>query len=183
MGTDDTPITGETKVAALLDQHPELEETLIAMAPPFAKLRNPLLRRSVAKVASLRQAAKVGRLPVHEMVNALRAAVGQPPIESPEEEEEERYFTAKPDWFRDDLITDAITEGVDTPAERMAITTVLKRCGQLTDGQILELRTTFLPVPGIDLMRAKGFRTWTVEDTPGQVRTFFTPPATVGTGS
>ena len=44
-------ITSQTKVAVLLEHFPELEETLIAMAPPFKKLRNPVLRRSVAKVA------------------------------------------------------------------------------------------------------------------------------------
>ncbi|MHC4830644.1 MAG: DUF1858 domain-containing protein [Planctomycetota bacterium] len=43
------PITPETKVAQLLQHYPELEETLIAMAPAFKKLRNPVLRRSVAK--------------------------------------------------------------------------------------------------------------------------------------
>ena len=73
---EELPITAETKVAALLARYPELEDVLIAMAPPFKKLKNPILRGSVAKVASLRQAAMVGRLAVEDMVNQLRAAVG-----------------------------------------------------------------------------------------------------------
>ena len=48
-------ITSSTKVAALLEEYPELEDVLMAMAPPFKKLRNPFLRKSVAKVASLGQ--------------------------------------------------------------------------------------------------------------------------------
>ena len=57
-------ITAGTKVAALLSAHPELEDLLISMSPAFIKLRNPVLRRSVARVATLRQAAAVGKLDV-----------------------------------------------------------------------------------------------------------------------
>ena len=60
--TNQLPIDESTKVAALLDSYPELEDVLIGIAPPFKKLRNPILRRSVAKVASLRQAAAVARM-------------------------------------------------------------------------------------------------------------------------
>ncbi len=35
---EELPITAETKVAALLARYPELEDVLIAMAPPFKKL-------------------------------------------------------------------------------------------------------------------------------------------------
>ena len=34
-------ITPSTKVSELLDAYPELEETLIGIAPPFKKLGNP----------------------------------------------------------------------------------------------------------------------------------------------
>jgi hypothetical protein len=34
----------------------------------------------------------------------------------------------------------------------------------LTDGEIAQLVTTYLPAPLIDVLRAKGYRTWTVED-------------------
>jgi hypothetical protein len=76
----DFPILPSTKVAALLDRYPELEEVLIGLPPPFKKLKNPLLRKGVAKVASLRNAAAVGGITVHELVNKLRAAVGQEAI-------------------------------------------------------------------------------------------------------
>jgi hypothetical protein len=41
----------ETTVGALLEAYPELERVLMEMAPAFAKLRNPVVRRTVAKVA------------------------------------------------------------------------------------------------------------------------------------
>ncbi len=43
MSTDAFSITEATRIAPLLDAFPQLEDTLIEMAPPFRKLRNPLL--------------------------------------------------------------------------------------------------------------------------------------------
>ena len=64
MASGNIDITPETTVHRLLEAYPELEETLIGIAPPFKKLRNPLLRRSVAKVASLRHISSVGGVPL-----------------------------------------------------------------------------------------------------------------------
>ena len=47
----------QTKIATLLKVYPELEERLIELVPAFDKLRNPILRRTIAKVTSLQQAA------------------------------------------------------------------------------------------------------------------------------
>lgn len=49
-------ITPQTKVGELLDAFPELEETLFSLSPKFKHLKNPMLRKTVAKVATLYQA-------------------------------------------------------------------------------------------------------------------------------
>ena len=100
MTNSDSPITPSTKVGALLDRYPELEEVLIGIAPPFKKLKNPMLRKSVAKVASLRQAAAAARLPVEDLVNKLRASIGQEPLVSEGVGETDFYFSDQPDCFR-----------------------------------------------------------------------------------
>lgn len=41
------------KVGELLEAYPWLEETLVGFAPEFAKLKNPILRKTVARVATL----------------------------------------------------------------------------------------------------------------------------------
>ncbi len=156
---EELPITAETKVAALLARYPELEDVLIAMAPPFKKLKNPILRGSVAKVASLRQAAMVGRLPVEDMVNQLRAAVGQASIVVEQAAGAEAYYTEQPDWFDAEFFFATIGEKHVDP-DVMTLNPVIRRASKLADGEILELVTDFLPVPGIDLMRQKGFRSW-----------------------
>ena len=53
-------ISPKTKVGELLDAYPELEQLLMAMSPAFEKLKNPVLRRTVAKVATLQQISVAG---------------------------------------------------------------------------------------------------------------------------
>ncbi len=168
-------ITPKTKVAALLKHYPQLEDVLIAMAPPFKKLKNPLLRRSVGKVASLRQAAAVGRLPVVAMINELRAAVGQEPLATEDAHEESSYFESRPAWFVADKVVESINE-TDVDPDVMPLNPLIRRATRLEGAQILELITTYLPAPGIDIMRTKGFLVWCVED-EGVIRTYFAKPA------
>lgn len=70
-------ITPKVKVAALLDAYPQLEETLVAMSPAFGKLRNPMLRKTIARATSLNHAAQIAGISVNDMVTKLRAEVGQ----------------------------------------------------------------------------------------------------------
>ena len=176
MPSQDFPILPSTKVAALLDRYPELEDVLINLAPPFKKLKNPLLRKSVARVASLKQAAAVGGMPVGELVNQLRAVVGQPPIASDNADERAAYFPTQPEWFDAARIVFSIDESKADP-DKMPVVTVLQRATQLNHGEILELITTFLPAPGIEIMKRKGFRVWSSQPSPDLIRTYISKQA------
>jgi hypothetical protein len=165
-------ITPSTKVAELLAAYPELEDMLIAMAPPFKKLKNPVLRRSVARVASLRQAAAVAGLPVGEIVNALRSAVGHPELSLPGAASDVEYFTDRPDWVDPKRVVVTVDEREDTRDNEMPLNRVIREATRLKDGDVLELITTFLPAPGIDRLKAKGFAVWPVETAPSVIRTY-----------
>ena len=169
------PILASTKVAALLDHYPELEDVLIGLAPPFKKLKNPFLRKGVAKVASLRQAAVVGGMPVGELVNKLRAAVGQEPIASEDSGQTIAYFASQPEWFDPEKVVASIDERAADP-HKMPIVTVLQRAVTLRPGEVLELITTFLPAPGIEIMKTKGLLVWSSQQAPELVRTYVSKP-------
>ena len=176
MANPDFPILPSTKVGALLDSYPELEELLISTAPPFRKLKNPLLRRGVAKVASLRQAAAVGGIPVDNLVNLLRAAVGQQALDSTGMEEANSYFSNRPEWFDRLNIVLTIDERTAEP-DRMPIAIVLQEAVRLEPAKIIELVTTFIPAPGIDILRGKGFIVWVTQEEPPLVHTYISRAA------
>ena len=87
----DLLITPKTKVGELLDAYPELEPVLMNLAPAFKKLKNPVLRKTVGKVATLQQAASLGGIQVTEIINTLRAEVGQESFDKIAVDEEIMY--------------------------------------------------------------------------------------------
>jgi hypothetical protein len=70
-------ITPDTIVADLLNTYPVLEDKLIEIALVFKILKNPVLRRTIAKVTSLKQAAVVGNVQLAVLINELRKATGE----------------------------------------------------------------------------------------------------------
>lgn len=166
-------ITPSTRVAQLLDAYPELEDVLIKMAPPFKKLKNPVLRKSIAKVATLQQAAIVGRLDPASMIDQLRRAVGLAPIGETETPSVDHYLGSAPDWFDMSFVATRIDDRA-SDSDQMAITRIVKALKDLPEQQVVELTTTFLPAPGIDVARTRGVRTWTVQEQDDLYKTYFT---------
>jgi hypothetical protein len=162
MNSERLSITPKTKIGELLEAYPELESVLTGMSPMFSKLKNPVLRRTVAKVATIQQISLVGRIPVEDIINRLRKETGQT-VDSNESFEEETSFGEPPVWFSETKIsqhydaTPVINSGESPMAE------VLKRSASLAEGEILELRTPFVPAPILDMLRNKKFLVYSVK--------------------
>ena len=75
MSKEHLEITPSTRVAEMLDNYPELEDTLIGIAPPFKKLKNPVLRKTIAKMSSKGVAAAL-KLPLSDRAKDLIAKTG-----------------------------------------------------------------------------------------------------------
>jgi hypothetical protein len=165
------PITPETKVGALLDAYPELEETLIALAPEFAKLRNPILRRTVAKVATLAQAARVGGISVRELVRSLREAAGQPPLDGIGEGSSDQTV---PDWLDEQRVEFSVDADSLLAAGEHPLGKVRQCLAGARPGAIVRLTSSFRPEPLIAALAAGGFAVYTTESAPGRHLTYFT---------
>jgi hypothetical protein len=171
MTSDYIEITASTTVHELLVAYPELEETLISIAPAFKKLKNPLLRKSIAKIATLKHISAVGNVPLNDLVNMLRKAVGQSEIS--ESYEDEKYYFDQPDWFSKDKIALSVNDEELEVKDKMTIVVILQEAKHIKKGEIIELTTTFLPAPGIETMKSKGFSVWTVKEDENLIRTYF----------
>ena len=164
-------INPSTTVYELLNEYPELEDKLIEMAPPFKKLKNPLLRKSVAKVATLKHISAVGDIPLADLINKIRKEVGQ--LESTEDYEDEIYFSNQPDWFSEEIIKISLVEGESHDINEMTVVAVLREVKNVKQGEMIELVTTFLPAPGIDIMKSKGYSVWTTKGEVNTIKTYF----------
>lgn len=171
MTTGNIEITPSTKVNDLLDAYPEIEEILIGIAPPFKKLENKFLRKSVAKVATIKHIASVGNVPLNELINKLREAVGQP--KTNDSYEDENYFSDRPEWFSVDKISLSLNEESLKDNNKMTLVTILQEARNVKKGEIVELTTSFLPAPGLDKMKAKGYSVWAVKKEDDLVKSYF----------
>jgi hypothetical protein len=172
MKSDSIEITPSTTVHALLAAYPELEDVLIGIAPVFEKLKNPLMRRSAARVATLQHIAAIGNIPLVELLNKIRAAVGQSAVSHPIVEQVVES-SGQPEWFSLDKVALSVDFNKLEGGNEMPITLLLNEAKGLNTGEIVELVTTFLPAPGIELMQSKGYSAWVQEDEGGLVRSYF----------
>jgi len=146
----------ETTVGALLEAYPELERVLVEMAPAFGKLRNPVVRRTVAKVATLEQAAQLGGISLQAMIMRLRKEAGQGTPELAVLESRRELAPDDASW----LTAGRIVEEIDADAmlERGVhpIGKIREAVGALGCGEVVVLRSSFRPQPLIETLRRTG---------------------------
>lgn len=165
-------ITPDTKVSELLKEFPQLEDLLKKFSPAFAALKNPVLRKTVAKVTSLQQAAKVGGVNIVEMVDTLRKEAGQPPLGDsfcPDSEDINILFSDK---APDKTVTQRLDVRPIIDAGNHPKDEVLALAKELKSGDCMEFISSFPPTPLIDLLQKKGYTITMIAPDKGVVRTF-----------
>lgn len=150
-------ITPKTKVLELIETYPELEDVLIQYAPAFKNLKNPVLRRTVAKIATLQQAAAIGGVKTEELINRLRKEVGQDTISG---EVGSQYNFQKPEWFAADKIVKRFNASEMLAAGEHPVNQVIADLNQLEEGKIYEMKAPFLTAPLIDKATSLGLKHW-----------------------
>jgi hypothetical protein len=164
-------ITPDSKLGELLERWPELEGVLLDLSPHFAALKNPALRRTIAKVATLRQVSKVSGVGLGVLVAKLRAGAGLAPAAVAEEEA--AAPAERPAWADPRHVTRSHDARASIEAGEHPMARVMADLAELRDGEVHALVTPFVPAPLVDLARGKGFLACSVAEGEGLVRTYF----------
>jgi hypothetical protein len=159
------------KVADLLKHYPELESVLSEMSPAFSKLKNPILRKTVARVATLGQAAAIGNISISDLINGLRKAAGFEELY--EYDDSNTAEKSKPLWLENSEITESLDTRPMIENGEQPLTIVMQRLNELENGKILELITPFYPAPIIDKARSIGFDVWSDKIENNLARSYF----------
>ncbi len=148
-------ITAKTKIADLLTAYPNLEEQIMNIAPPFKNLKNPVLRRTVGKLANLEKAAQIGGIQVLSLVNILRAAVGQTELKG-ETQNWKVPLENKAQWIKGDPTY--IVDGVEMLNQgQHPLNKVNELMQSIPSGAYLVLYTNFKPLPLIEAMEKQNY--------------------------
>ena len=153
-------ITFDTKIFTLLKAYPEMQDFLITISPRYKKLKNPILKRTIGRVASIRQASYLGGLKPEELVNKLREKAGQSPIK--DDIKEDVAQKEKPQWAqKNPTCTINATELLNEDKNPLA--QMNKELRKLKKDDILLIKSDFMPLPLIDEVKKKGLQTITLE--------------------
>ena len=165
-------ITVNTKIAALIRQHPDALESIIKIHPKFEKLRNPLLRKIMAGRTSIAMASRISGCSVTDFFRRL-----------------------KPLGFEIDSATEAVvTDEKQIPAFMLLIknyqlieldvrsviasgkdplSLIVKKVKEIQPGQILKIVNSFYPEPLILLLAKQGFTAYADVIDDDLVETYF----------
>lgn len=164
-------ITPDTSLGELLERWPALEASLLELSPHFGALRDPALRRTIARVATLRQVATVSGVPLGVLVERMRAAAGLPSlatVNGPEAVAAER-----PAWAASPAVVKRHDARAAIEAGEHPMPRVMADLGTLAAGEVYELVTPFVPAPLVDIARDRGYSTFSAIEDDGIVRTWF----------
>lgn len=170
MSTERPLITPKSRILEIIECFPQLEQVLIAYVPAFEKLKNPLLRATVARVATLQQAASIGNVRVEDLVNHLRSKVGQDAIDVATDP---RYTTVRPSWFTDDSVAHEFDIRPMLAAGEQPVNQVMADLNELKPGRAYKLIAPFLPAPLIDKATSLGLSHWIDAQPDGTYWVFF----------
>lgn len=163
-------ITPKTKVLELIENYPQLEQVLIEYAPAFKKLKNPVLRKTVARITSLQQAAAVGNVRVEELINRLRREAGQDLIS---DVTETNYHTRKPAWFSEENIASELDARDMLAVGEHPVNQIMADLKVLGPGKIYKLTAPFVPAPVIDKATSLQFEHWIEKVTEEEYNVYF----------
>lgn len=161
----------DQKVSSVLKEHPELVDVFVQQSEHFERLRNPLLRRTFARMVTVSQAARVGNVPLPRLLAALNRAVGvnvsEQELASLEGAEpagsEDAVAGGAPLW----LLTAPVAAELDVREMQRRgedpFAVIMDSARHTGAGQILRLLNTFEPLPLYQVLGRKGFAHWAEE--------------------
>jgi len=164
-------ITPDSRLGDLLERWPGLERALLELSPHFKALKNPVLRRTVARIATLRQVSTVSGVPLGRLIERLRAAAGLPPLEVADGSD--GAPADRPAWAVPSAVARSHDARAAIEAGEHSMPRVMAELAALSTGQVYELVTPFVPAPLVELARGKGCSCFSVVEAEGLVRTYF----------
>ncbi len=126
-------------------------------------------------MATLRQVARVGDVPLGRLINTLRSAAGMEAMADGESDGDEGGET--PDWVTAGSVKNSLDARPLIEAGEHPMGQVIKALPSLGSGELFQLDTPFLPAPLIDMAREKGYRAWSEEIAEDHFSTWFAPGA------
>ena len=154
-------IVATDRVSDVLARDEALVEVFARCSPHFDKLRNRIMRRTMARLVTVEQAARIAAVPVPALLHNLNAALGLATDAPPPEPARGVAGTAAGDTGGQRHPPDAPVVEVDVREElrtgREPFSRIMAAVSDLEPHEVLHLRAIFEPVPLFTVLGKRGF--------------------------
>jgi TusA-related sulfurtransferase len=158
------PVQLTDRISTVLGRDPRMLDVLLACSPAFGHLRNPLLRKTMARLATVEHAARVAQIDPQVLLTRINAALaGEAVPDAPIRRIDAPAEPTRPDALSR-LLDDQIVEcdvREDLRSGREPINRIMAAARTVSAGQALRLRAIFEPVPLYPVLARKGFAHFT----------------------
>lgn len=165
-------INAQTKISAVIKQHPDALEAIVSLSPHFEKLRNPILRKLMAGRATIAMASKIGNCTVDDFFQKLQPLGFE---FNTDKIMNEKSNKALPE-FMENLSETNISELDVRPilsAGTDPLQHILEKIKELPLGHVLKIINTFEPTPLIRLLEKRGFESAVINRNDSLIETYF----------
>jgi len=165
-------LNANTKIAAILKEHPDALEAIISISSKFEKLRNPLLRKLMAGRTTIGMATKISGCTAtafYEQLQPLGFEIDT--LTLPAEEEK----TARPDFMLN-LKKEQIVELDVRPviaSGKDPLNIITEKVKTIKAGEVLKIINIFEPIPLMQLLEKQGFLVYADVINDNLVETYF----------
>ena len=154
------PVAATDTVSDVLARDEELVAVFERHAPHFAKLRNRAMRRVMARLVTVEQAARMANVAVDRLLDDLNEALGVAPDAQDTRDLAARAIASGDDPVRRHPPSAPVLEldvRDDLRSGREPFSRIMSAVGELREGSVLRLRATFEPVPLFGVLAKRGF--------------------------
>lgn len=154
----------KTKISAIIKENPDAIEAIAAINPHFEKLKNPILRRLLARRVTIEDAARIGKTRPEvffERLKPLGFSVKEIPSAC-----QHQNPTSSLEAFLEDVLTDNMQRldvRGDIAAGKDPFQKITKALAELPEDGVLLLVNSFEPAPLINLVSSKGYSCYVEE--------------------
>lgn len=171
-------INADTKISELIKANPASIDAIAEINKHFRKLKNPILRKTLARRVTIRDAAKIGGVEVGVFFNKLSKIgfeIGAEDTAIPSKTKAKASDSLATSGQITDLdVRDNIAEGNDP------FKIIMAAIKKLPDGEVLRVINIFEPIPLINVLKEKGYDSRVERPEEGVVYTYFKKRKTTG---
>jgi hypothetical protein len=161
MNTSATPVQASDKLQSLFERDERLIDVVASHSPQLAKLRHSPMRRIMARVTTVAQAARLCKMSVDSLVHDLNHAIGidtAPGDTTSGNATDASDETAAAQWSIPSSVSVVeldVREELSKGGEPFS--RIMGAVGGLGEREVLHLRAPFEPVPLFAVMQKRGF--------------------------